>query len=1182
MPVQTNLYDFVKKPSASSSNNSSTTSNKPLISEEQKRLAMEKRQQRKSSGDSQTTLPFTKQTTLKVQTPNPKDIAINEEEETSYTAPKKTVLPSPIGGKSSSTKKKNTSTKRKKLDDDDDFNPEEDEDDDFNGMDLDEEEVEEEEVPKKKTKKTTTKKSTKSTSKKSATKRTTKKKKKDESDDDDDGNYKSKYATTQKKKKKDKEDRFPFLINRQDANRRKPGDEDYDPSTLFISTADECTLSGMEKQYWQIKKYHMDKIVFFKKGKFYELYEEDADIGKKEFDLKMTERVNMRMVGVPESSFRTWAAKFINLGYTVVRVEQMETAAEKKKRKTEKGSASSCLERSVCDIVTLATITDLDLLPDSSNNYLLCLKEDMMNHRYGITFVDLSTDNFFIGYLEDDQHSTQFNTLIHSINPVEVLYEQGQVSANTKKNLKVSEKTFVRPKKPTQSEKDFAGFPSAEVTKRVLEMEDYFLDSTSGKNEIPEAIQKFYNNDIVMSSFGCCLFYLKYLKKDDVLRTSSATFKVYDGKVDIGHLILDGQTLVNLDVKINSSTGTKEGTLLQFIDHTSTAMGKRLLEQWVTRPLKDVNEINDRLDAIEDLDNFDVDGIKSGLSQIRDIDRMCSSLYREARKEKEEVIFDPNAPKRKIKTYIDTLANFRKCYDLINNLQDQIGNIKSNALKRTLIIDDNSGFPNIDEILSSFENSIDVEEAKETGIIEPTRDQNPDYFEMDDEMETINKELEDFLSEVQKKMKSKDIKYSKPKNSNTWTIEIPIELKDKVIDGLKYSKAKKKFISYTSLTVDKKLEQLKLLETKKEQIRTRQFKFILSKFGEHAAMWKKVVDRISELDCLISLFAVSRSGVFVRPRFITSEKPTLKVTQLRHPTVKTTTSEFVPNNITIGDDDPTCIIVTGPNMGGKSTILRSSCIVIILAQLGCYVPAEDCEMTIVDRIFTRIGANDRIMAGESTFMVELTETSNILRHATKNSLVILDELGRGTSTHDGYAIACAVVQYIADYIGCACLFSTHYYELTEELKFHPNIAMYQMLCAVDKDEEGKILEVTFLYEFVKGVCEKSYGIQVAKKAGVPIEVVEQASAIAEAFEKTMREKKPICYDDVTEEQYEILERAKVFATQLSQNPNIDREELLGALKILQSEILKSYSSYTALIEEKEAIENLPMEEEEIE
>ncbi|KAG2378938.1 hypothetical protein C9374_007576 [Naegleria lovaniensis] len=618
-----------------------------------------------------------------------------------------TSLPSAVGSASSS-RKKAAAPKRKKKDTSDDENDEdfeyrdeeeENEEEDHHGMYDDDED--DEDRPKKKTKKSS-----------SSGKKKSKKSKANDSDDEDDGEYEtnggvitSKYSGVDKKSKDKNDERFTFLTNRMDAQKRLPSDPDFDKSTLFISSTDFSKLTGFEKQYWEIKKNHMDKVVLFKKGKFYELYEEDADIGKKEFDWKMTERVNMRMVGIPEQSFKTYAAKLINLGYTIVRVEQVETANEMKARKKEKGTSKECMQREICEITTLSTITDLDYFPDCTSKYLLCIKEDVMHHRYGVTFMDLSMDTFYLGYLEDDNHRTQFSTLIYSINPAEVIVERQQYSPSTKKIIS-NQKTVVTEKRVSTDimPKEYNLYPTAEATR-------YFVEQNVESLCKDPIIEKFWDNDLVIASFGACIYYLKYLHKDDVLFSNTAKFFSYDGKVDKDHLILDGQTLLNLDIKISSTKGTREGSLLSFLDHTKTAMGKRLLENWLTRPSRNAAVINDRYDAIEDVqgDGFpDPDGVREKLGAIKDLERMCSFLYRESRKVKKEVFFDNRASKRKIKTYLDTLDNLRKGLEIIRSLQDSIGNFKSNILRHSLNLE---AVDEIDAALAEFENEFDREMA---------------------------------------------------------------------------------------------------------------------------------------------------------------------------------------------------------------------------------------------------------------------------------------------------------------------------------------------------------------------------------------------------------------------------------------------------------------------------------------
>ncbi|KAF9438134.1 DNA mismatch repair protein msh6 [Entomortierella beljakovae] len=281
---------------------------------------------------------------------------------------------------------------------------------------------------------------------------------------------------------------------------------------------------------------------------------------------------------------------------------------------------------------------------------------------------------------------------------------------------------------------------------------------------------------------------------------------------------------------------------------------------------------------------------------------------------------------------------------------------------------------------------------------------------------------------------------------------------------------------------------------------------LYAKFDENYKDWLKAVKIIAEIDCLCSLSKSSSAlgSPACRPEFVDSEKSVLELEGLRHPCViPGIATDFIPNDTVLGGETSNLILLTGPNMGGKSTLLRQTCVAIIMAQLGCYVPAEKCTLTPFDRIFTRIGANDNILAGQSTFMVELSETSKILAEATERSMVILDELGRGTSTFDGYAIAYSVLHELSTRIGCLGLFSTHYGTLTSEFERDPNVALMHMACQVDQANR----EVTFLYKLIEGVCEKSYGMNVAHMAGVPRKIVDRAEEMADAFELKQESKR---------------------------------------------------------------------------
>ncbi|KNC79982.1 hypothetical protein SARC_07637 [Sphaeroforma arctica JP610] len=436
-----------------------------------------------------------------------------------------------------------------------------------------------------------------------------------------------------------------------------------------------------------------------------------------------------------------------------------------------------------------------------------------------------------------------------------------------------------------------------------------------------------------------------------------------------------------------------------------------------------------------------------------------------------------------------------------NGEESAISQCRSPLLKKLLTIGE--GFPDLEDALKFFEQSFDHEEALLANNIVPKEGVDEDYDAAKAAVEEIEGELEEHLKEVQKKLGCKKVIY-KDIGNEKYQLEIPVTVKVPSSYMLKSStKAAKRY--WTGFI---EARHLPLAEAravfnrvvKETHVRT------LNRFDTCSDLWKKAVACISEFDCLLSLHMCSMSLGEPRCRPILMESddstpPVLDLKSMRHPTIAHRLSEgYVPNDTLLGLNEESkgapIVLLTGPNMGGKSTLLRQTCMAIVMAQLGCFIPAESCRMTLTDRIFTRIGANDNILAGQSTFMVELKETSNILQHATKNSLVILDELGRGTSTFDGYAIAFAVLKHLINDVGCRAMFATHYHMLCEEFKRERSVANMHMSCLVDEDKR----DVTFLYQLALGVCSKSYGMNVANMAGVPRQVIERAEEKAKLIE----------------------------------------------------------------------------------
>eukprot|EP01102_Stenamoeba_stenopodia_P007828 TRINITY_DN2212_c0_g1_i3.p1 TRINITY_DN2212_c0_g1~~TRINITY_DN2212_c0_g1_i3.p1 ORF type:complete len:1014 (+),score=190.06 TRINITY_DN2212_c0_g1_i3:250-3291(+) len=895
------------------------------------------------------------------------------------------------------------------------------------------------------------------------------------------------------------EERYGWLINIRDENGNPPDSPNYDPSTLYIPPLAYHSLKPFEQQFWDVKKKHFDTVVFFKKGKFFELYEMDADIGHKEFDLKMTDRVNMRMVGVPESSFADWASKFLARGYKITKVEQKESSKDLKERRDKgiKTKKDDVIQRGVAMILTPATLTDPSLLQDQNATYLLAIKEEPNSKRspsgsdciVGICFVDTAVGEFNVGEFEDDVQRSRLETLLLQTKPKHILYEKGMLSKESK--AKIWRCLGDIPLQPLQSQIEFWTHESTLValsSEYRITSDD---ESSSGSHDCLDDLKQLAFG---MSAFGACLWYLKYLMIDKEV-VPLTNFKKYDPYTTKSHhMMLDGQTLQNLEILANNRDGATTNTLLGLLDLCKTAMGKRLLRRWVCFPLTRVEDIENRLDCVDSINSHShlFDSLRELLSRVGDIERLISRAKSRA---------------LSLSLFLNLLDNLMIVSEGVKLLrsEQQKGMLKSKKLNS--IID---AIPDLDHLLLFFTTSFDSSLARCEGYITPVEGTNEDYDVAVGRVQAIEQFFENYLTKQKELLglkKEISVKYTHREPKDLYQIEIPKRL----IVGKKLPE------DYRILSETKDVKRFhdpvlmqkvpKLIEARDQLKETRNgvLQYYQDKFSENYALWKKISDSIAELDALMSLSHISSLSrgcmSMCRPKFIYNrESPVFKVRKMWHPFVpESFISQWMPNDVVLGEgkaDAPSVMLLTGPNMGGKSSLMRQVCMVFIMAQLGCYVPAEECIISPADRIFTRIGANDDIMAGQSTFMVELSETSNILKGATPNSLVILDELGRGTSTFDGYSIAYGVLSYLAETLKCRTIFSTHYHMLTDEFASHPKIALHHMSCAVDKERQ----RVVYLYTLAKGTSEKSYGMNVALVAGVPETIVASAEHVAQIFQ----------------------------------------------------------------------------------
>ncbi|KAL0013929.1 hypothetical protein SO802_000998 [Lithocarpus litseifolius] len=795
-----------------------------------------------------------------------------------------------------------------------------------------------------------------------------------------------------------------------DANGRRPGDPLYDKKTLYIPPDALKKMSASQKQYWSVKSQYMDIALFFKVGKFYELYELDAEIGHKELDWKMTLSGvgKCRQVGISESGIDDAIQKLVARGYKVGRVEQLETSDQAKAR-----GANSVIQRKLVQVVTPSTATDGNIGPDAV--HLLAIKEencglDNGSIVYGFAFVDCAALRIWVGSINDDVSSAALGALLMQVSPKEVIYESRGLSKEAQKALRKYSLTgpATAQTSPVQPITDFL---DASEVRNLIHLKGYFKGSSNLWENLLEGVM---HHDIALCALGGLISHLSRLMLDDVLRNGDVLpYQVYRGCLRI-----DGQTLVNLEIFSNNADGGPSGTLYKFLDNCVTSSGKRLLRNWICHPLKDIEGINNRLNVVEDLmANSEVMLLVSqNLKKLPDLERLLGRVKASVQSSASLVLplLGKKILKQRVKVFGSLVKGLRIGLDLLMLLQNE-GHIIS-SLSKVFKLPMLSGSNGLDQFLAQFEAAVDSDFPKY---------QNHDVTDSDAE-----------------------------------TLSILVEL-----------------------------------------------------FIEKATEWFEVIYAINCIDVLRS-FAVTASftcGPMSRPVILPQSEnitmgqetrgPILKVKGLWHPFALAENGGVpVPNDIILGEDTDDyharTLLLTGPNMGGKSTLLRATCLAVILAQLGCYVPCEMCALSLVDIIFTRLGATDRIMTGESTFFIECTETASVLQNATQDSLVILDELGRGTSTFDGYAIAYAVFRHLIEKVNCRLLFATHYHPLTKEFASHPHVTLQHMACAFKSKSEcysRSDQELVFLYRLTSGACPESYGLQVAMMAGIPEKVVEVAS-----------------------------------------------------------------------------------------
>ncbi|PRQ21660.1 putative DNA mismatch repair protein MutS [Rosa chinensis] len=922
-------------------------------------------------------------------------------------------------------------------------------------------------------------------------------------------------------------DKFRFLgEKRRDAKKRQPGDANYDPRTLYLPPDFLKNLSGGQRQWWEFKSKHMDKVLFFKMGKFYELFEMDAHIGAKELDLQYM-KGEQPHCGFPEKNFSMHAEKLARKGYRVLVIEQTETPEQMELRRKEGGSKDKVVKREVCAVVTKGTLTEGEMLsanPDAS--YLMAVTETSQNlanqngeRIFGVCVVDVATSRVILGQFADDLECSALSCLLSELRPVELVKPAELLSPETEKVL------LRHTRSPLVNELvPLLEFWDAERTvcevKSIYSCADDSHMEEHGLGCMPDVLSELVgageDGICALSALGGVLFYLKQAFLEETL-LRFAKFELlpssgFGGIISKPYMVLDAAALENLEIFENSRNGDSSGTMYAQLNHCVTAFGKRLLKTWLARPLYHVELIKERQDAVSSLQGINLPHaleFRKAMARLPDMERLLARVFASSKatgRNANKVVLYEDAAKKQLQEFITALRGCELMAATSCSLGVNLGNVESRQLHHLLT--PGKGLPNVNSVLKHFKDGFDWVEANSSGRIIPHEGVDTEYDAACGKVKEIESHLTKYLNEQRELLGDKSITYVTI-GKEAYLLEVPESLRESIPQDYELRSSKKGFFRYWTPNIKKSLTELSQAESDRESSLKSILQRLIGQFCEHHIKWRQLVSVTAELDVLISLAIASdySEGPTCRPVIMSSsdtdEVPLLSANSLGHPVLRSDSlgkGTFVPNDITLGGSGhASFVLLTGPNMGGKSTLLRQVCLAVILAQLGADVPAESFELSPVDRIFVRMGAKDHIMVGQSTFLTELSETATMLSSATRNSLVALDELGRGTSTSDGQAIAESVLEHFVHKVHCRGMFSTHYHRLAVDYQNNSQVSLCHMACHVGNGDAG-VEEVTFLYRLTPGACPKSYGVNIARLAGLPISVLQKAAAKSREFE----------------------------------------------------------------------------------
>jgi len=802
-------------------------------------------------------------------------------------------------------------------------------------------------------------------------------------------------------------------------------------------------VTPMMQQYLDMKEQYRDCILMFRLGDFYEMFFEDAQIASRELEITLTGRdcgleERAPMCGVPYHSVDGYISRLISKGYKVAICEQVEDPA----------LAKGIVKREVIKVITPGTVTDSSMLDDKRNNYLVSIYEK--SGLYGFAVVDISTGEFSTTRITWGNTLNKLLDEIAKYSPAEIvisknLYDNTQFVNNLRKRFAA----FISPLDDQYFDCDFA---------------DETITQLLGENALPDDTA-----ELCVNACGALLYYLEQTQKaglEHIQRINPYKLEEY--------MILDMSTRRNLELTETMREKARKGTLLWVLDRTMTSMGARTLRRWIEQPLINTDDIEERLEAVAELkEKFMVRmELRELLKRVYDMERLMSKV----------------------------VLGSANCRDLIalRNSLGQVPYIKEilNNCSSGLITKNNSLMDSLEDIYELIDRSIIDDppvSVREGGIIKTGYNEEVDKLRL---AATNGKQwIASLEASEREKTGIKNLKigftkvfgyYIEVTKSNFHLVPPEYIRKQTLVNCERYITQELKEIEDTILGAEEKIIDLEY----------RIFTEVRERIASQVGRIKKTATCLAQIDVLCSLAEVADRENYCRP--VVNSDSVIEIISGRHPVVEKMLEQgsFVPNDTYLDLDENRVSIITGPNMAGKSTYMRQVALIVLMAQIGSFVPASSAVIGIADRIFTRVGASDDLAAGQSTFMVEMSEVANILDNATGRSLLILDEIGRGTSTFDGLSIAWSVIEYISDKekIGSRTLFATHYHELTELEGKVPGIKNY---CIAVKEKGDDII---FLRKIIRGGADGSYGIQVARLAGVPEPVLERAKEILKELE----------------------------------------------------------------------------------